>query len=51
MARLRNEAKMELEAEGKGRDPFKVDFSGIEDEVEDLARSRLEKALAEAGLS
>jgi len=39
------------EAEGKGRDPFKVDLFGIEDEVEALANSRLKKAMAEAGLS
>ena len=51
MAKLRSEARMELEAEGKGRDPFKVDLFGIEDEVEDLAKSRLKKAMAEAGLS
>jgi hypothetical protein len=51
MAKLRSEARMELEAEGKGRDPFKVDLFGIEDEVEDLANSRLKKAMAEAGLS
>ena len=51
MARLRNEAKTELKAEGKGRDPFKVDFSGIEAEVDSLAKSRLKKAMAEAGLS
>ena len=51
MAKLRSEARMELEAEGKGRDPFKVDLFGIDDEVEDLAQSRLQKAMAEAGLS
>ena len=51
MAKLRSEARMELEAEGKGRDPFKVDLFGIEDEVEALAKSRLKKAMAEAGLS
>ncbi|HQE96610.1 MAG TPA: helix-turn-helix domain-containing protein [Methanothrix sp.] len=51
MNRLRIEARMELEAQGKGRDPFKVDLFGIEDEVEDLAKSRLERAMAEAGLS
>jgi hypothetical protein len=51
MARLRSEARQELEAEGKGRDPFKIDLFGIEDEVEDLAKSRLKKALAEEGLS
>jgi len=49
--RLRYEARMELIAQGKGRDPFKVDLFGIEDEVEDLAKSRLKKAMAEAGLS
>jgi Homeodomain-like domain len=51
MAKLRNEARMELEADGKHIDPLKVDLFGIEDEVEDLAKSRLKKALAEAGLS
>jgi len=51
MEDLRNDARMELTAQGKGRDPFKVDLFGIEDEVEILARSRLEKAMAEAGLS
>jgi transposase len=51
MAELRREARQELEADGKHRDPFKVDLFGIEDEVEDLAKSRLKKALAEAGLS
>ena len=51
MAKLRSEARMELEAEGKGRDPFKIDLFGIDDEVEDLAKSRLKKAMAEAGLS
>lgn len=49
--RLRYEARMELTAQGKGRDLFKVDLFGIEDEVEDLAKSRLKKAIAEAGLS
>ena len=51
MARLRSEARMELVAQGKGQDPFKVDLFGIDDEVEDLANSRLKKAMAEAGLS
>ena len=50
MAKLRSEARMELEAEGKGRSA-KVDLFGIDDEVEDLAQSRLQKAMAEAGLS
>jgi len=49
--RLRYEARMELTAQGKGRDPFQVDLFGIEDEVENLARSRLQKAMSEAGLS
>ncbi len=51
MAKLRNEARSELVAQGKGRNPFKVDMFGIDDEVEDLAKSRLKKAMAEAGLS
>jgi len=53
MAKLRSEARMELEAEGKGkgRYPFKVDLFGIENEIEALASSRLKKAMAEAGLS
>ena len=51
MVGLRCEARQELEAEGKGRDPFKVDLFGIDDEVEALAQSRLKKATAEAGLS
>ena len=49
--RLRFEARSELQAQGKGKDPFKVDLFGIEDEVDDLAKSRLKKAMAEAGLS
>jgi hypothetical protein len=51
MTRLRNEARCELQAQGKGRDPFQIDLFGIEDEVEDPAKSRLKKAMAEAGLS
>ena len=51
LERLRSEARSELYAEGKGRDPFKVDPFGIDDEVEDLANRRLRKAMAEAGLS
>jgi Icc-related predicted phosphoesterase len=47
--RLKSLANRALD--GKGRDPFKVDFSGIEDEVDSLAKSRLKKAMAEAGLS
>jgi len=48
---LRNKARQELVSEGKGRDPFKIDLFGIDDEVEDLANSRLKKAMVEAGLS
>jgi len=51
MKDLRSEARHELEAEGKGRDPFKVDLFGIDDEVEALAKSRLKKTMAEAGLA
>lgn len=51
MSRLRAEARCELQAQGKGRNPFKVDMFGIDDEVENLAKSRLKKAMSEAGLS
>jgi len=51
LEKLRTEARMELLAQGKGRDPFKIDMFGIDDEVEDLAKSRLKKAMADAGLS
>ena len=51
LEKLRTEARMELLAQGKGRDPFKIDMFGIDDEVEDLAKSRLKKAMSEAGLS
>ena len=51
LKRLRDEVRQELEAKGKGRDPYKVDMFGIEDEIEDLAKSRLKKAMAEAGLA
>lgn len=51
MEKLRKEARMELIADGKGRDPFKIDPFGIEDEIETLAKSRLKDAMAEAGLS
>jgi hypothetical protein len=51
LKRLRGEARQELEAEGKGKDPFKVDLFVIDDEVEALAKSRLKKAMTEAGLS
>jgi transcriptional regulator with XRE-family HTH domain len=51
LARLRYEAKQELVADGKHRDPFMVDLFGIEDEVEDLAKSKLKKALMEAGIT
>jgi hypothetical protein len=48
---LKREARMELYAAGKGKDPFKIDLFGIDDEVEELAKSRLKKAMSEAGLS
>ena len=51
MARLRSEARMELVAQGKGQDPFKIDLFGIDDEVESLAESRLKESMVEAGLS
>jgi hypothetical protein len=51
LAELRGKARQELEAKNKGRDPFKISLFGIEDKVQDLAKSRLKKALAEAGLS
>lgn len=51
MARLRSEARIELEADGKHKGPFNIDPFSIDDEVEDLAKSRLKKALGEAGLS
>ncbi len=51
LEKLRKEARMELLAQGKGRDPFKIDMFGIDDEVEDLAKRRLKKAMSEAGLS
>jgi hypothetical protein len=51
MMNLRNQARAELVAQGKGRNLLKVDLFGIEDEVENLAKSRLKKAMAEAGLS
>ena len=38
---LRREARKELEAKNKFRDPLKIDLFGIEDEVEDLAKRRL----------
>jgi hypothetical protein len=51
MAWLRSEAKQELEADGRHRDPFTVDLFGIEDDVEDLAKSKLKKTLMEAGIT
>ena len=49
LAELRGKARQELSA--KNKNPFKVDLFGIEDEVEDLTKSRLKKALTDAGLS
>jgi hypothetical protein len=51
MEELRSEARQELAAKNKFRDPLRIDLFGNEDEVEDLAKSKLKKALAEAGLS
>lgn len=51
LEKLRKEARMELIADGKGRDPFKIDPFGIEDEIENLAKIRLKNAMSEAGLS
>jgi hypothetical protein len=49
MTELLCKARQELEA--KNKDPFKFDPFGTADEVEALAKSRLKKALAEAGLA
>jgi hypothetical protein len=51
MEDLRSEARQELAAKNKFRGPLRIDLFGSEDEVEDLAKSRLKEALAEAGLS
>lgn len=61
MARLRKQARKELEAEDKTNmtgysmlqfDPLReIHEANFADRVEDLAKSRLEKAMAEAGLS
>lgn len=58
MAKLRSEARLELQSNkpqnisGYGLlDPFEVEKDRFEEEVEDLAKSRLKKAMAEAGLS
>ncbi len=58
MAKLRSEARQELQSNkpqnmsGYGLlDPFGMEKDRFEDEVEDLAKSRLKKAMAEAGLS
>ena len=58
MERLRSEARKELVEEEKKSDPYsKLDpfrdiyDSGLNERVEDLARSRLKKAMVEAGLS
>jgi hypothetical protein len=60
MERLRSEARKELVEEKRKSDPYgmsKLDpfrdlhDSNLDERVEDLARSRLKKAMAEAGLS
>ncbi len=58
MAKLRSEARQELQSNkpqnmsGYGLlDPFEMENDRFEEEVEDLAKSRLKKAMAEAGLS
>ena len=58
MAKLRSEARQELQSNksqnmsGYGLlDPFEMEKDRFEEEVEDLAKSRLKKAMAEAGLS
>jgi predicted nuclease of restriction endonuclease-like (RecB) superfamily len=51
---LRREARKELAHKIDMRDPFDLDLLGthkLEDEIEALAQSRLQKAMAEAGLS
>ena len=58
MERLRSEARKELVEEEKKSDPYSkfnplrdIYESSLNERVEDLARSRLKKAMAEAGLS
>ncbi len=60
MERLRSEARKELVEEERKADPYGVSRldplrdlydNGLDERVEDLARSRLKKAMAEAGLS
>jgi hypothetical protein len=51
MEGLRSEARQELAAKNKFRDPLRIDLFWNEEEVEDLAKSKLKKAMAEAGLS
>jgi hypothetical protein len=51
---LRREARRELAPKVDRRDPFDFDLSGIhkfEEEIEALAKSRLKKVMAEAGLA
>ena len=58
MERLRSDARRELAAEKQQKmsryaliDPFEAEKDRFEDKIEDLAKSRLKKAMAEAGLS
>ena len=59
MAELRSEARQELEAKNGKRiqtldyllDPALLEADQRETEIEALAKSRLQKAMAEAGLS
>jgi hypothetical protein len=58
MERLRSEARKELDEEERKSDPYSkfdplrdIYESSLNERVEDLARSRLKKAMAEAGLS
>ena len=60
MERLRNEARKELVKEERKADPYGISKldplrdlydNGLDERVEDLARSRLKMAMAEAGLS
>ena len=58
MAKLRSEARLELQSNKPHNmlgyellDPFEMEKDRFEEEVEDLVKSRLKKAMAEAGLS
>ena len=58
MAKLRSEARLELQSNKPHNmlgyellDPFEMEKDRFEEEVEDLAKSRLKKAMSAAGLS